>query len=630
MDPRIVKQILDLKVHHQYPEGSTKKEQYVMKRRADTFTIKDGELYYICRHKKNQTEHLAKVVSTAEEANDLFAEFHCSNIGGQCGVEKTHCAIIARYYWPGMEGDIREWIAQCPQCQAKRANIKEKQEYSPIEVTEPLELVGMDLVGKLTGSEFCNKVNSGLCETLAIKRSLCSAYHPQTNGLVEKLNGTIQRSLNKMVAGHPKRWDQVLQSTNEYLVKEEKVSRLVATEEIHEGLNKQEAVFTEVKKNMKRSQDNVRKRKVKKGQEDNFQVGDQVLRRNVRQEQRKGGKLDDDWLGPYTILELEGKKAVLAKGTTKLQTNIDHLTHYIQPEERIPAKLQKLSDLSPLAGPQHTKTQTQTPTTQTPTAQTPTAQTPTAQTPTTQTPTAQHPPHEHPPHSKARPKWHQRILNFVRKWLEGEIVNSYITMVGRKAGALTLDSYLMTSLWEGTHKGYLRSLDLLKYDVAVGAVCSHGHWTLIIMYLKERRSLFVDPFGATDAQIQKCKNSIGPQKVSENREMGMRNRCSPQTTGLIGMRGVCMQEQILSGQNIDYPVDQKGVAMLRLDMSMSLVTNSDDLSQLCRACGELSSLAEGDIDTWIECTTCNMWYHIGCVGLSSPTEDEYFCPSCKS
>ncbi|KAK5920783.1 hypothetical protein CgunFtcFv8_024552 [Champsocephalus gunnari] len=239
--------------------------------------IKDGELYYICRRKNNQTEHLAKVVSTAEEANDLFEEFHCSNIGGHCGVEKTHCAIIARYYWPGMEGDIRKWIAQCPQCQAKRANIKEKLEYSPIEVTELLELVGMDLVDQ--GSEFCNKVNSGLCETLAIKRSLCPVYHPQTNGLVEKLNGTIQRSLNKMVAGHPKHWDQVLQSTmfglrtknqlttqyspyylmfgrearypsevpKEYLVKEEKVSRLVATEEIHEGLNKQEAVFTEVK-----------------------------------------------------------------------------------------------------------------------------------------------------------------------------------------------------------------------------------------------------------------------------------------------------------------------------------------------------------------------------------------------
>ncbi|KAI4792360.1 hypothetical protein KUCAC02_033427 [Chaenocephalus aceratus] len=125
------------KVDQWYPEGSTKKEQYVMTRRADSFRMKDGELYYLCRRKQNKAEHLAKVV------------------------------------------------------------------------TEPLELVGMDLVGTLTGSELCNKVNSGLCERLDIKRSLCSAYHPQTNGLVEKLNGTIQRSLNKMVAGHPKRWDQI-------------------------------------------------------------------------------------------------------------------------------------------------------------------------------------------------------------------------------------------------------------------------------------------------------------------------------------------------------------------------------------------------------------------------------------
>ncbi|KAK5910856.1 hypothetical protein CgunFtcFv8_005082 [Champsocephalus gunnari] len=52
-----------------------------------------------------------------------------------------------------MEQDIRKWILQCPQCLSKRATVKEKTECSPIEVTEPLELVGMDLVGKLTEYE---------------------------------------------------------------------------------------------------------------------------------------------------------------------------------------------------------------------------------------------------------------------------------------------------------------------------------------------------------------------------------------------------------------------------------------------------------------------------------------------
>ena len=32
-----------------------------------------------------------------------------------------------------------------------------------------------------------------MCKLLGIKRSLCAPYHPQTNGLVERMNGTIQR-----------------------------------------------------------------------------------------------------------------------------------------------------------------------------------------------------------------------------------------------------------------------------------------------------------------------------------------------------------------------------------------------------------------------------------------------------
>ncbi|KAJ8004700.1 hypothetical protein DPEC_G00139030 [Dallia pectoralis] len=165
MDPKIVKEVLDFKLHNQYAEGLTSKEKYVIKRRAETFRIKDGDLYYMCRRKRNQAQHLAKVVLTAEEANSIFEEFHCSQLGGHCGSEKTHSAIISRYYWPRMEEDIRKWV------------------------------------------------NYGLCQKLGIKRSLCSPYHPQTNGLVEKLNGTIQRSLNKVVADHPKDWDQYLQAT---------------------------------------------------------------------------------------------------------------------------------------------------------------------------------------------------------------------------------------------------------------------------------------------------------------------------------------------------------------------------------------------------------------------------------
>lgn len=59
----------------------------------------------------NLSEHLAKVVSAAEEANSVFEEPHCSNFGVHGGVDKTHSAIISRYYWPGMEEDILKWVS---------------------------------------------------------------------------------------------------------------------------------------------------------------------------------------------------------------------------------------------------------------------------------------------------------------------------------------------------------------------------------------------------------------------------------------------------------------------------------------------------------------------------------------
>ncbi|KAL1249300.1 hypothetical protein QQF64_020305 [Cirrhinus molitorella] len=53
----------------------------------------------------------------------------------------------------------------------------------------------------------------GVCEILGIKRSLCAPYHPQTNGLVERLNGTIQRSLSKLVGKEPHKWSDYLEAT---------------------------------------------------------------------------------------------------------------------------------------------------------------------------------------------------------------------------------------------------------------------------------------------------------------------------------------------------------------------------------------------------------------------------------
>ncbi len=62
------------------------------------------------------------------------------------------------------------------------------------------------------GREFLNSVNDHLFKATGIKHIVSLAYHPQTNGLVERFNQTVQRSLLKMVQESEKKWENYLES----------------------------------------------------------------------------------------------------------------------------------------------------------------------------------------------------------------------------------------------------------------------------------------------------------------------------------------------------------------------------------------------------------------------------------
>jgi hypothetical protein len=73
-----------------------------------------------------------------------------------------------------------------------------------------------------------------------------------------------------------------------------------------------------------------------------FAVGQRVVRKNIRMQQRKGGKLERTWLGPYTITKLENKSADLRddKGRQHPKINTDHLKPFTDPTPRIPHRIQ--------------------------------------------------------------------------------------------------------------------------------------------------------------------------------------------------------------------------------------------------------------------------------------------------
>ncbi len=171
---------------------------------------------------------------------------------GHLGVEKVS-RLIGRYFvWPGMAKDIIEYCRSCERCQLKS---KHKPRRAPAVdrpvLSEPFEHVAIDLVGSLLkgkggcrfiltyvclatrwpeavplrsitakavveglwsifsrtsvpevvlsdqGSQFCGKVMSQLCSWLGVEKVRTSPYHPESNGCVERMHGTMKSILGK-------------------------------------------------------------------------------------------------------------------------------------------------------------------------------------------------------------------------------------------------------------------------------------------------------------------------------------------------------------------------------------------------------------------------------------------------
>ena len=60
------------------------------------------------------------------------------------------------------------------------------------------------------GREFCNQVINRLEELTGFQHRVTSAYHPQSNGLDERMNQTLKAALQKLVNENQDDWDQLL------------------------------------------------------------------------------------------------------------------------------------------------------------------------------------------------------------------------------------------------------------------------------------------------------------------------------------------------------------------------------------------------------------------------------------
>lgn len=76
------------------------------------------------------------------------------------------------------------------------------------------------------------------------------------------------------------------------------------------------------------------KKITKKHRNVQYNAGDEVLLFNVRKRGRKGGRLEPDFCGPYTIEDISGKCVTLKADGKTLRTkySVDHIKPYRRPE----------------------------------------------------------------------------------------------------------------------------------------------------------------------------------------------------------------------------------------------------------------------------------------------------------
>lgn len=196
---------------------------------------------------------------------DVLQHLHNSAFAGHLGPQKTYLNVKARFYWPSMRADIFDYCYNCVKCAEHRINNKPmRAPMTPImEPVRPFTHIAMDLIilplaagsvryclvvsdyftkwpefyplssfatDKITkclldwishygcpeviisdrGTNFTSDTFSDLCRRLHVTRRTTTAYRPQSDGLVERLNRTLKQMLGKFVSIHKGDWPDFL------------------------------------------------------------------------------------------------------------------------------------------------------------------------------------------------------------------------------------------------------------------------------------------------------------------------------------------------------------------------------------------------------------------------------------
>lgn len=312
----------------------------------------------------------------------LIQEFHDTPLGGHQGIQRTYKRMRKYYYFPKMLGMIEKFIKSCDSCQKNKASPVKRM---PMTITstsnKPFEKIFLDIVGPLLssyhqnkyiltimddltkyavavpipnqeaetvanalltdfvsiygcpqsiltdqGTNFMSSVFQNLCKLLRIKKINTSAFHPQSNGALERSHRTLIEYIRHFIDENGMDWDSWIRysmfvynttphSTTNFMPYE-LVFGMVPNLPLsfHNNPNvvyNYDDFLVDFKHKLQKSYDIARQHaqqsklnsKIYYDHDSNntlYNVGDLVWLRN----ENKKTKLSQNWIGPYKVLEI--------------------------------------------------------------------------------------------------------------------------------------------------------------------------------------------------------------------------------------------------------------------------------------------------------------------------------------
>jgi hypothetical protein len=248
------------------PESSEiKHESKVVKSLCSQWNHLETKSGLLCRKWAGDKKTYSQVIVPFSERRNILQQCHDARTSGHLGLNKTLERVRERFYWTGLQNNVRSYVLGCPQCR-KRKNRAAGKSYMQLDQTGlPIERVATDIMGPLPEttdghkyilvvsdyftkwteeyplknieastvadviveqfisrfglpevihSDQCRQYESRLfkelCNVLGIQKSRTTAFHPKSDGMVERFNKTLTTLLTAYVSDHQQDWDKHL------------------------------------------------------------------------------------------------------------------------------------------------------------------------------------------------------------------------------------------------------------------------------------------------------------------------------------------------------------------------------------------------------------------------------------